>query len=210
MANKRRSGARAVRLALIADDLALDMTERQIAAKHGISQSQAHKDIQEIKADWLESRRESIDQARAQQSARLVRFIREMWDAWFASKGLRVITFEKQKPGAPVFEPPAPGLVPEGSFAPDVEQAGPPITTSISRKTFDSPGDYHYAEQILGAYDQLAKINGLYAAKEIHLNVTRYLQEVADELGIDVADLMAEAEEVAEKAWKQSEAESPS
>jgi hypothetical protein len=73
------------------------------------------------------------------------------------------------------------------------------------KQSYYSHGNPKYAELLLGAYDQLAKIEGLYAAKEIHLNVTRYLEEVAEELGIDVSELMAEAEEVAEKAWKQAE-----
>lgn len=201
MANKRRSGARAERLALIADDLALDMTERQIAAKYDISQSQAHKDIVQIKADWLESRNEAIEQARAQQNARLVRSIRELWDAWFASKGLQVKTFERQKPGPSVFDPPAPGLVPEGSFAPDVERPGDPITTSISKQSYVSQGNAKYVELILIAYDQLAKINGIYAAKEIQINMIRYLEESAAAMGIDVEELMREFEDVAAAAW---------
>jgi hypothetical protein len=208
VANKRRSGARAERLALIADDLALDMTVRQIAAKYDISPTQAHKDIREIKADWLASRNEAVEQARAQHSARLARYIREMWDAWFASKGVQISTTERQKPGPPVFESPGPGLVPGGFIAPDVETQGSPITTSIIKESSISHGDPKYAERIADAYDQLAKINGLYAAKEIHLNVTRYLEGVAEELGIDPSDLLEQAEEVAETAWKQSGATS--
>jgi hypothetical protein len=59
---------------------------------------------------------------------------------------------------------------------------------------------------ILGAYDQLAKVNGLYAAKEVHLNVKRYLESVASEIGIDIEDLMREFEEVAEAEWNRTEA----
>jgi hypothetical protein len=206
VANKRRSGARAERLALIADDLALDMTERQIAERHGISKTQARNDILEIKADWLASRNEALDQARAQQSARLVRFIREMWEAWFDSKGLQIKLFERQKPGSPVFSSPDPGIVIDGAFTPDVEQPGEMITTSISKQSFYSSGNYKYAEMILGAYDQLAKVNGLYAAKEVHLNVKRYLENVASEIGIDIEDLMREFEEVAEAEWNRTEA----
>lgn len=206
MANRRKSGARAERLALIAEDVALDMTEREIAAKYGISKTQARNDIQEIKADWLASRNEALDQARAQQSARLVRFIREMWEAWFDSKGLQVKLFERQKPGQPVFASPDPGIVLEGSFTPDVEQPGEMITTSISKQSFYSSGNYKYAEMILGAYDQLAKVNGLYAAKEVHLNVKRYLENVASEIGIDIEDLMREFEQVAEAEWNRAEA----
>ena len=196
---KHRRGSRAERLLDMAEDVALDCTVREIAKKYDIAVSTAHQDIKDIKADWLASRNETIEQARAIHSARLVRFIREMWEAWFASKGVQIKLREVQKrlppearPGLLVADAPLIEILDDGAF----------LTVEQIRQSYVSPGNPRFAEMLLGAYDQLAKIEGLYAAKEIHLNVTKYLQEVAEELGIEAAELIREAEDVAEAAWK--------
>lgn len=205
MANNRRRGDRAERLAKIADDVALDMTIREIAEKHGISVATAHKDVQDVKADWLASRNNKLEEARAVQVARLVRLIRELWDSWFTSKGWQFKLREEQRPGE-LEQVPGIILVQDGVFIGELLRQGDPVTVKTIKQSYYSPGNPRYTEQILIAYDQLAKIEGLYAAKQIDLNIRAYLEGVAEELGLDPTELLREAEDVAEEAWKRAEA----
>lgn len=198
---RRTSGARAHRLLLMQEDVALDMTVRQLADKHNVSSAQAGKDIVQIKADWLASRNDTIEQARAVQSARLVRFIREMWDAWFESKGVQVKLREVQKRLPPQAKA---GLLVDGAPLIEILEDGEFITIDQVKQSYYSTGNVRYAEQILGAYDQLAKLQGLYAAKEIHLNIKQLVEQEAEKLGLDPVKVMAEMEDIASNAWRVS------
>jgi hypothetical protein len=205
MATKRRSGKREKRLLEMADDVAEDMSIRKLAEKYGISVGQAHADAQQIRDDWNAARLEndSIERRRSVQIARLTRAIQELWAAWHASKGLRVKTREEQRPG-PLEQVPGVVVVQENGMIAELLRPGELITVKRFTQTYDSPGDPRYMERLLQAYDQVAKVDGLYAMKEITLNVRNYLELVAEELGIDADDLIAEAEEVAEQAWRAS------
>lgn len=199
MANSKQWGSRADRLRVMADDVALDMTLTQLADKYEVSVTTAHTDVKKIKADWLKSRNDTIEQARAVQAARLVRFIREMWDAWFESKGWQIKLREEQRPGEPQQ---VEGVVISGDPLTELLTPGDPVTVKSFKSSYYSPGNVRYAEQILGAYDQLAKLQGLYAAKEIHLNIKQLVEQEAEKLGLDPAKVMSEMEEIASNAWR--------
>ncbi|MGH2548210.1 MAG: hypothetical protein ACRDHN_02410 [Thermomicrobiales bacterium] len=191
---------RQARLRAMAEDLALDLTHRALADKYGISMGQTQRDVATIRREWLASRNTTIEQARAVQGARLARFIREMWDAWFSSRGLQFKLQETQVPGE--LEQ-APGIVigGDGETIAELLTPGEPVTVRTVKQSWLSPGNPRFAEQILAAYEQLAKIQGLYTAQEVNLNVKQLVEAEAARLGLDPRRLMAEIDEIADEAW---------
>ena len=79
-------------------------TQAEIAHKWRVTQQQISLDLKWIHADWIESARMSMDEAKARELARINRLEREYWQAWQRSIGQRERTLTERTTGQSAYE----------------------------------------------------------------------------------------------------------
>lgn len=197
-APKRTKAQREADLERIADYIAMRWTERQMAEALMLSQGTIHRDIEEIERRHVARTMEKLERHKARLILGLDKTVRELWEAWFSSKGLQIRLREVQKRGeTPELNP---TMLPDGVTT--VFTDGFETTQQIKQSHY-SPGNPRYMEQLIAAYKEIGAILGVYAARELNVNIKQYVEAEAKRAGLDPEALMAEIEEAAEAAWNQ-------
>lgn len=85
--SRRTKAQREKDITFIADKYLIGWTQDRIAQELGLNQSTISRDIEEVTARWRASALIDMNEAKAQELARIFKLESEYWDAWYASKG---------------------------------------------------------------------------------------------------------------------------
>lgn len=117
--------------------------QTEIAAELGVDQATVSRDLKALQKEWSEQALRDLDQAKAEQLAKIDRLEREYWDAWVKSQGEQTTTGKK--------------LTRDG----DKEKA------EASTKVAVEPGDPRFLNGVQWCITQRCKILGIEAATEV-------------------------------------------
>lgn len=131
--------------------------QTEIAAELGVDQATVSRDLKALQKEWSEQALRDLDQAKAEQLAKIDRLEREYWDAWAASQGEQTATSKK--------------LVRDG----EKEKA------EASTRVEVQPGDPRFLAGVQWCIEQRCKILGVNAAVEVKNSGEITLRVVYDE-----------------------------